>query len=91
MNYYSNQIVLLVHDIIHASWTKFHTKGGDIIGSTKRWSRCKMISLKLMNNVATTNCFDFTFVKKKEIAGFISTLQMVMHSLLLKGLKCEPK
>jgi hypothetical protein len=50
-----------------------------------------MISLKLMNNVATTNCFDFTFVKKKEIAGFISTLQMVMHSLLLKGLKCEPK
>jgi len=43
-----------------------------------------MDSLKLVNNVATLNCFISTFVKKKEITNIISALQMAQVASSLK-------
>ncbi len=43
-----------------------------------------MISLKLMNNIAIQNYFIFTFVKKREIASIILTLQMAQVVSFLK-------
>jgi hypothetical protein len=65
---------LLVHNVINASWTQFHTKRGDIIGFAKRWTRCKTIPSKLMNNITNPSCLVFTFVKKKEVTCIILAL-----------------
>jgi hypothetical protein len=43
-----------------------------------------MISLKLVNNVATPNYFIFTFVKKNKIAKIILALQMAKATSSLK-------
>jgi len=84
MNYCLSQIVLLVHDVIHASWTQLHTKGGNITTYAKRWTKCKTICLKLVNNITIPNYFVFTFVKKKEITSIILALHMTQAMSSLK-------
>ncbi len=85
MNYYSSQILLLVHDIIDVSCTHIHTKGGVVIDFAKRWTWSKMISFKVVNNIAIPSYFVSTFIKKKEIVGIISTLQMAQAPNFLKS------
>ncbi len=85
MNCYSNQIFLFVHNIIHANCTHIHIEGDVITNFTKKWTRNKTISFKVMNKIATPSCFVFTFVKKKEITSIISTLQMAQASSCLKS------
>jgi hypothetical protein len=84
MNCCSSQIILLVHDVIHASWTQLHIEGGNITGSMKKQIKCRTISLKLINNVIIPNYFISTFVNKKEIIGIISTLQMAQATSFSK-------
>lgn len=84
MNCCSGQIILLVHDIIHANWTKLHIEGGNIIGFTKKQIKCRTISLKFINNVVIPNYFISTFVNKKEIIGIILALQMAQSTSSLK-------
>ncbi len=83
MNYYSSQIVLFMHDVIHGNWTQLHTWGGRITSFIKKQTKCKMISLKLVN-IPTPNCFIFTFVKKNKIIGIISTLQIAQGACFWK-------
>jgi hypothetical protein len=50
----------------------------------KKVDKCKIISLKFMNNITTRNCFVSTFVKKNKITGIILTLQMARVTSSLK-------
>jgi hypothetical protein len=75
MNSCSNQILLLMHDVIHASYTHINIEGGVITNFAKWWIRSKTTSLKVVN-ITNPSCFISTFVKKKEIAAIIPTLQM---------------
>jgi hypothetical protein len=52
------------------------SKGGIIRDFAKWWTRSKMTSLKVMNNITNPSYFISTFVKKKKIIAIISTLQM---------------
>ncbi len=80
MNCCLGQIILLVHDIIHASWIQLHIEGGSIIGSMKKQIKCRTISLKFINNVVIPNYFISTFVNKKEFIGIILALQMAQST-----------
>jgi len=84
MNCCSGQIILVVHDIIHANWTQLHIEGGSIIGSTKKQIKYRTISLKFINNVVIPNYFISTFVNKKKIIGIILALQMTQSTSSLK-------
>ncbi len=85
MNSYSSHILLLVHDVIHASCTQISIERGVITHFAKWWTMSKTTSLKVMNNVTNPSCFISTFVKKKEIATIISTLQMAQVACSLKS------
>ncbi len=84
MNCCSSQIVLLVHNIIHVSWTQFHIEGGGITSFAKKQTMCKTMCLMFMNNIATLNYLVSIFFKKKEIIGIISTLQITEATSSLK-------
>ncbi len=73
MNKCSNQILLLMHDVVHAGCTQINTKGGAIRDFAKWWIRSKMTSLKVVN-ITNPSYFISTFVTK--IIAIISTLQM---------------
>jgi len=49
------------------------------------WTWSKMISFKVVNNIAIPSYFASTFVKQKEIAYIISTLQMARAPSSLKS------
>ncbi len=85
MNSCSSHILLLVHDVIHASYTRINIEKGAITHFSKRWTRSKMSSLKVMNNVTNPSYFISTLVKKKEITTIISTLQMAQITHFLKS------
>jgi hypothetical protein len=67
MNSCSNQIFLLVHDVIHVSCTQINAKGDTIIDFAKWWIESKTTSLKVVNNIANPSYFNSTFVKKKKL------------------------
>jgi hypothetical protein len=62
-----------MHNVIHVSYTHINIEGGVVIDFAKWWTRSKITSLKVMNNI-TNPSFISTFVKKKEIAIIIPTL-----------------
>jgi len=73
MNKCSNQILLHMHDVVHASCTHINTEGGAIRDFAKWWIGSKMTSLKVMN-ITNPSYFISTFVTK--IIAIISTLQI---------------
>jgi hypothetical protein len=74
-----------MRDVINVSYTHIHTKGDVNTNFVKRQIESKMISFKVVNNIAIPSCFDFTFVTKKEIINIISALQMAQAQSSLKS------
>jgi len=75
MHSFSNQIFLLVHDVIHVSYTQINIEERVITFFAKWWTKSKTTSLKVVNNDVNPSCFISTFVKKKKITTIILTLQ----------------
>jgi len=74
-----------MRDVIDMSYTHIHTKGDVKTNFVKRRAERKMISFKVVNNIAIPSCFDFTFVMKNEITNIISALQMAQAQSSLKS------
>jgi hypothetical protein len=71
----SSQILLLVRDVIHVTYTQINIEEGTITIFAKWWTKSKTTSLKVVNNDANPSRFISTFVKKKKITTIILTLQ----------------